>query len=174
MDTKSKIISYVATGVLIVLLATATYAYFQNQVGNTVTANINIATDTVNTLTFRVSDLETLEVTQANFSNGGNNAQVAGWAEATLTGKEASDSYYVYLNIEENGIEYTDTENNTPELLLTVTKEEDNGTATNVALTGLGSTTTQNGVTGYDITGYVGLIEIAAPASITNSSRWKH
>ena len=167
MNKKNKIISYIATGVLIVLLATATYAYFQNQVGNTTIANINIETATVDSLAFRVSDIPTLEVSQDIFNRTNmENASVTGWAEAFLLGN-TTDNYYVYLDIEENEIEYLNGEE--PELLLSVTYQENNGTATNVTLTGLGNATTQNGVTGYDITGYVGLVPIAINKAITGT-----
>lgn len=54
MNKKNKINSYVATGVLFVLLSIATYDYFQNDVANTLTRNINLRT-TTDTLSFRTS-----------------------------------------------------------------------------------------------------------------------
>ena len=43
--SRNKMLSLLATSIMIVSLITATYAYFQNTVGNTATANIDIITE---------------------------------------------------------------------------------------------------------------------------------
>ena len=130
---------------------------FRNQVANTLTSNINLSTS-ADTLAFRTSGDISLSVTAESFQeNGSNAASDTGYVEAILSGN-TEDSYYAYLHIISNGIDYSDTINHTPELLLTITYSEDGADATpiNSGITADGNNltyTTQKGVSGFDITG---------------------
>jgi len=145
---------------LIVLVFGATYAYFQAQTGLGASANINVTANTTDSLKFETGKDLSLNVTQANFGEGAGNISDATTAKATLIANNktniASYNYYLYLQINKNEFVYT-TEEQTPEILLQVTKPD--GTVLN-NLEGLNYVTVGD-TSGFDITTKNGLVTIA-------------
>ena len=72
-NKKSTTVTIIAIVALLIMLVSATYAFFQAQGGNTVTRNVNVLTHTVDTLSFSVSNDISIEADQFNFMNGGAN-----------------------------------------------------------------------------------------------------
>ena len=148
--------------IAIVLLLSAlglTLAYFVGQIGSGATANINVTTATVDTLTFTTgADITIGPVTQQNFASGQPNQFGSTTATATLrannTTNTANETYNLYVNITNNTFKKT-TED--AELILTITNPA--GTVVN-SLNGL-TYTTVKGVSGFDVTEKSGLITIA-------------
>ena len=159
--------------IAIVLLLSAvglTLAYFVGQIGSGATANINVTTATVDTLTFSTgADINIGPVTQANFASGQPNQSGSTTATAMLrannTTNTANETYNLYVNITNNTFHKT---SNNAELILTITNPA--GTVVN-SLSGL-TYTTVKGVSGFDVTEKSGLITIASDyaISVPNSS----
>ena len=155
--------------VLLLSISGLTLAYFVGQIGPAATANVNLTTKTVDNLTFTTgNDITIGPVNQANFAQGSGNKSGSTTASATLkanTGNNsATNTYNVYLKIDNNTFEYT-TANNTAELVLKVTNPAGN-TQTISNLTQV----TSGGITGYDITTKLGIIPIATNYTITTTS----
>ena len=159
--------------IAIVLLLSAvglTLAYFVGQIGSGATANINVTTATVDTLTFTTgADINIGPVTQQNFASGQPNQFGSTTASAMLrannTTNQATEHYNLYVNITNNTFHKT---SNNAELILTITNPA--GTVVN-SLSGL-TYTTVGGVSGFDVTEKSGLITIASDyaISVPNSS----
>ena len=179
MKDKSKkqaiTLSVVAVTTLIALVASATYAYFKAQGGDTTSTNLNVTTYTTDVFTFAVGDKINLEVTQSNFASGKGNAVGNTFASATLTANNktntATEHYYLYLNIENNDFEYT-VNDTTPELMLTITDNKGNEVTDIAGLTHT-SVTDAKGTTisGYDITTKSGLLKLFNNREITTTSK---
>ena len=179
MKDKSKkqaiTLSIVAVITLIALVASATYAYFKAQGGDTTSTNLNVTTYTTDVFTFAVGDKINLEVTQSNFASGKGNAVGNTFASATLTANNktntATEHYYLYLNIENNDFEYT-VNDTTPELILTITDNKGNEVTDIAGLTHT-SVTDAKGTTisGYDITTKSGLLKLFNNREITTTSK---
>ena len=154
--------------IAIILLLSAvgfTLAYFVGQIGSGATANINVTTATVDTLTFSTgADISIGPVTQQNFASGQPNQTGSTTASAMLrannTTNTANETYNLYVNITNNTFKKT-TEN--AELILTITDP------TNTAVTSLSGLTytTVKGVSGFDVTEKSGLITIANDYTIS-------
>ena len=124
-NKKNTIITIIAIVSLLIMLVSATYAFFQAQGGDTVTRNVNVLTHTVDTLSFSVSNDISIEADQFNFTRGGNNLSSEATATAVLTPNSktgtATDNYFVYLDITDNEFEYSAANiHDKPELLLQV------------------------------------------------------
>ena len=151
--------------ILLLSVVGLTLAYFVGQIGSGATANINVTTATVDTLTFSTgADISIGPVTQANFASGQPNQSGSTTASAMLrannTTNTANETYNLYVNITNNTFHKT-TEN--AELILTITNPA--GTVVN-SLTGL-TYTTVGGVSGFDVTEKSGLITIASDYAIS-------
>ena len=179
-NKKTKIVSIGAVVALALTVITATYAYFNAQVGDPAVADIKVNANTVDTFTFSNGSAISFSINQDNFASGKGNQTGSTYASATLTANNktntATEHYYLYLNIENNTFTYSINEN-TPEIIMTIT---DNAGTEVTDITGLTHTsvTDANGtqVSGYDITSKNGLITLFNNREITTTSskeeRW--
>ena len=172
MENKKKtlIISLVAVVTLILVVVGATYAFFVAQGGGSSNTNVNVQTNTTDNLSFSVGDAISITANQDNFAQGLGNQAGSTTASATLTANNATNTatrnYYLYLNITSNDFEYT-VDENTPELILTVT-DPDGSPVENIS--GLDYVTVgeaDNQVSGFDITTASELITLASNYEIT-------
>ena len=179
-NRKTKIISVVAVVALALTVITATYAYFQAQVGDPASADIKVNANTVDTFTFSNGSAISFSINQDNFASGKGNQTGSTYASATLTANNktntATEHYYLYLNIESNTFTYSINES-TPEIIMTVT--DSSGTeVTDISILNHVIVTGANGtqVSGYDITNKNGLITLFNNREITTTSskeeRW--
>ena len=179
-NRKTKIISVVAVVALALTVITATYAYFQAQVGDPAAADIKVNANTVDTFTFSSGSAISFSINQDNFASGKGNQTGSTYASATLTANNktntATEHYYLYLNIENNTFTYSINES-IPEIIMTVTDSSgtevtDISTLNHVIVTGANGAQ----VSGYDITNKNGLITLFNNREITTTSskeeRW--
>ena len=179
-NRKTKIISVVAVVALALTVITATYAYFNAQVGDPASADVKINANTVDTFTFASGSAISFSINQDNFASGKGNQTGSTYASALLTANNktntATEHYYLYLNIESNTFTYSINES-TPEIIMTVTDSSDNevtdiSTLNHVIVTGANG----DQVSGYDITNKNGLITLFNNREITTTSskeeRW--
>ena len=173
-NRKTKIISVVAVVALLLVVITATYAYFQAQVGDPAVADIKVNANTVDTFTFSNGSAISFSINQDNFASGKGNQTGSTYASAMLTANNktntATEHYYLYLNIENNTFTYSINES-TPEIIMTVTDSAGNevtdiSTLNHVIVTGANGTQ----VSGYDITNKNGLITLFNNREITTTS----
>ena len=171
---KKKIVSIASIIALVMLIIGATYAYFVAQTGEGSQTDIRINANTVDTLTFETGDPITLTLDQENFAQGTGNQKGSTFAKAMLTANNktntATEHYYMYLNISYNTFTYTQ-DNDTPEILLTITDTNNNEITSINGLT-YKTVTDGNGTTlkGFDITNQSGLITIFDNREITTTS----
>ena len=172
-NKKTTVITISATLALILLVATATFAYFQADLGNNKEVDVTVSTvPKTDLLSFSVGDPLALQADETSFVKGGDSASDTTNVKALLTagGGTAIKYYYVYLLISGNEFIYTQNEN-TPELILTVKKPDGTELTTIDGLTyktvtdGKGTT-----IKGFDITTKKGLITIANNKKITTTS----
>ena len=179
-NRKTKIISVMAVVALALTVITATYAYFQAQVGDPAAADIKVNANTVDTFTFSNGSAISFSINQDNFASGKGNQTGSTYASATLTANNktntATEHYYLYLNIESNTFTYSINES-TPEIIMTVTDSSGNevtdiSTLNHVIVTGANG----DQISGYDITNKNGLITLFNNREITTTSskeeRW--
>ena len=173
-NRKTKIISVMAVVALALTVITATYAYFQAQVGDPAAADIKVNANTVDTFTFSNGSAISFSINQDNFASGKGNQTGSTYASATLTANNktntATEHYYLYLNIENNTFTYSINES-TPEIIMTVTDSSgtevtDISTLNHVIVTGANG----DQVSGYDITNKNGLITLFNNREITTTS----
>ena len=179
-NKKTKIISIGAVVALALTVITATYAYFNAQVGDPAVADIKVNANTVDTFTFSNGSAISFSINQDNFASGKGNQTGSTYASATLTANNktntATEHYYLYLNIENNTFTYSINES-TPEIIMTVTDSSGNE-VTNISTLNHVIVTGANGaqVSGYDITNKNGLITLFNNREITTTSskeeRW--
>ena len=179
-NKKTKIISIGAVVALALTVITATYAYFNAQVGDPAVADIKVNANTVDTFTFSNGSAISFSINQDNFASGKGNQTGSTYASAMLTANNktntATEHYYLYLNIENNTFTYSINES-TPEIIMTVTDSSgtevtDISTLNHVIVTGANG----DQVSGYDITNKNGLITLFNNREITTTSskeeRW--
>ena len=173
-NKKTKIISIVAIVALLLVVITATYAYFNANVGDPAAADIKINANTVDTFTFSSGSAISFSINQENFASGKGNITGSTYASALLTANNktntATEHYYLYLSIENNTFTYS-INTNTPEIIMTITDSAgtevtDISTLTHVIVTGANGTQ----VSGYDITNKSGLITLFDNREITTTS----
>ena len=173
-NRKTKIISIVAVVALALTVITATYAYFNAQVGDPAVADIKVNANTVDTFTFSSGSAISFSINQDNFASGKGNQTGSTYASAMLTANNktntATEHYYLYLNIEDNTFTYSINES-TPEIIMTITDSAGNEvtditTLNHVIVTGANGTQ----VSGYDITNKNGLITLFNNREITTTS----
>lgn len=165
MKQKKKVI-LVLTGVLVMCLVTfgITYSYFQGMVGSPAQTDINVISNTVDSLVFDVSNSIGFSADQDSFGQGMGNASGSTVAKATLIANNktnsATDYYNLYLNIGYNDFVYSK-DTDTPELLLVV-KDSDGNLIRDIE--GLDFVTVLDGknknVSGYDITTLNGVVTL--------------
>ena len=174
-NKKTTVITISATLALILLVATATFAYFQADLGNNKEVDVSVSTLTENDrFSFAVGDPLALQADETSFVKGGDSVSDTTTATALLTANNKTNNatkyYYLYLLISKNNFKYTQNEN-TPELILTITKPDGTELTTFDGLTyktvtdGKGTT-----IKGFDITTKSGLITLADNRKITTTS----
>ncbi len=113
MEDKRKSLVLLIVGIFVILIVVvgATYAYFQSVNGNTTIANINTTSGTVDNLSFLTDEGITLNISEENLQQDGDDVSETSVAKATLiannTTNEAEATYNVYILIENNEIEYS-------------------------------------------------------------------
>ena len=171
---KVKIISIISIIALVLTIIGATYAYFVAQTGEGKSTDIKINANTVDTFTFETGSAISLSINQDNFASGTGNQTGTTFAKAMLTANNktntATEHYYMYLNISENTFTYTQDEN-TPEILLTITDASGNAIT---SISGLTYKTLTDGkgasISGFDITTKSGVITLFNNREITTTS----
>ena len=175
MENKKQaiILSVIASIALLVLIVGATYAYFQASGGTGTSADVKVTTYTTDVFNFEVGNDISIYADATSFASGKGNAVGRTFAKAILTANNktntATEHYYLYLNISNNTFTYTQNEN-TPELLLTITDASGNAVTD---ITSLAYKTVTDGkgtsISGYDITNKSGLITLFNNKEITAS-----
>ena len=165
---KTVVLSIIAIATLLIVVVGATYAFFVAQGGASANTNVNVQTNTTDSLSFSVGDAINITATQDNFAQGAGNQAGSTTASATLTANNATNTatrnYYLYLNITSNDFEYT-VDTNTPELILTII-DPDGTELQNLS----GYKYVEVGeVSGFDITTVSDVIKIAENYEITST-----
>ena len=174
MDDKKKRL-IVIVSVLVVFIG-VTLAYVVGQISDGAIGNANITADTTDNLQFSIDKDITLNPNQFNVVEGGGGLSDTATGTASLlansTNKSATFDYYVYFQINTNEYIYT-TEDNKPEIVLTITDPEGNP-VTKLANSDLKYVEAENAdgtiTKGFDITTASGLINIASLYEITSNS----
>ena len=180
MTDRKKLEKYLIIGVIaLFVVISATYAFFQAQLGDGAQTDVDIGSNTTDSLTFDVNNAINLNINQFNFGVGAGNLSSSATASATLLANNSSNTatytYYVYFKINSNEFTYT-TSDSKPEIILTVTDPAGQPVTSidgltyvqNVqTITSDGSTQT---VSGFDITTASGTFAVASAYSITANS----
>ena len=180
MTDRRKLEKYLIIGVIaLFVVISATYAFFQAQLGDGARADVNLGSNTTDSLTFDVDNAINLNINQFNFGVGAGNLLSNATASATLLANDntntATYTYYVYFKINSNEFVYT-TSDSKPEIILTVTDPTGQPVTSIDGLTYVQNvqTTTSDGstqtVSGFDITTASGTFAVASAYSITANS----
>ena len=172
-NKKQIILSILTIFVLSALIIGATFSYFQAQGDTSSQTSATVKTYTTDVFSFETGDAISFSLNQENFTSGKGNQTGSTFAKTILTANNktntATEHYYLYLNISNNTFTYTQNEN-TPEILLTIT----DGTNPVTNLTSLTYKTVTDGkgnrISGYDITNKKGLITLFSNREITTTS----
>ena len=172
-NKKQIILSTLAIFVLSALIIGATFSYFQAQGDTSSQTSATVKTYTTDFFSFETGNAISFSLNQENFTSGKGNQTGSTFAKAILTANNktntATEHYYLYLNISNNTFTYTQNEN-TPEILLTIT----DGTNPVTNITSLTYKTVTDGkgnrISGYDITNKKGLITLFSNREITTTS----
>ena len=166
LKNKKFIVPTIITLILIVLGSVA-YAYFQGQIGPGATASISVDPKTVDEMKFSDCGAIDIHLTQANLAEGGNNVSDSTCAKVTLRANNDTNSatgkYSLGVSINSNNFVYSTAPTNTPEIIMSVTNPSGNPVTTISGLT----YTTVKGVSGFDITTKTGTIQIADEYTIS-------
>ena len=170
---KQIILSILTIFVLSALIIGATFSYFQAQGDTSSQTSATVKTYTTDVFSFETGNAISFSLNQENFTSGKGNQTGSTFAKTILTANNktntATEHYYLYLNISNNTFTYTQNEN-TPEILLTIT----DGTNPVTNITSLTYKTVTDGkgnrISGYDITNKNGLITIFSNREITTTS----
>ena len=167
-EKKVLVLSAVAVITLIAVVVGATYAYFQAQGGGSSDIDASVITSTTDKLSFQVGNGINISASQEDFGSGAGNKSGSTTASAMLTANNATNTatrnYNLYLDIKNNGFTYT-VDENTPELILTITGPDDQPLKN---LAGYKYVTVGE-VSGFDITEASNAILIADNYEITAS-----
>ena len=167
LSTKKRTILIIIA--VLILCIGSTLAYIIASLQDEARGNASVTSDTVDLLKFEVSKDITLNPTQFNVVEGGDNLSDSAVGSAILkansTNNTATYNYYVYFQINSNNYIYT-TEAETPEIILTITDPSDNQ-VTNID--GL-EYVTSGGVSGFDITTKTGLFTVSELYEIVSNS----
>ena len=180
MTDRKKLEKYLIIGVIaLFVVISATYAFFQAQLDDGAQTDVNIGSNTTDSLTFDVNNAINLNINQFNFGVGAGNLASSATATATLLANNSSNTatytYYVYFRINSNEFTYT-TSDSKPEIILTVTDPTGQPVTSIDGLTCVQNvqTTTSDGstqtVSGFDITTATGTFAVASAYSITANS----
>ena len=180
MTDRRKLEKYLIIGVIaLFVVISATYAFFQAQLDDGAQTDVNVGSNTTDSLTFDVNNAINLNINQFNFGVGAGNLSRNATASATLLANNSSNTatytYYVYFKINSNEFVYT-TSDSKPEILLTVTDPTGQPVTSIDGLTYVQNvqTTTSDGstqtVSGFDITTASGTFAVASAYSITANS----
>ena len=180
MTDRRKLEKYLIIGVIaLFVVISATYAFFQAQLQSGAQTDVNIGSNTTDSLTFDVNNAINLNINQFNFGVGAGNLSSNATASATLLANNSSNTatytYYVYFKINSNEFTYT-TSDSKPEIILTVTDPAGQPVTSIDGLTYVQNvqTTTSDGstqtVSGFDITTAIGTFAVASAYSITANS----
>ena len=180
MTDRRKLEKYLIIGVIaLFVVISATYAFFQAQLDDGAQTDVNVGSNTTDSLTFDVNNAINLNINQFNFGVGAGNLSSNATASATLLANNSSNTatytYYVYFKINSNEFVYT-TSDSKPEILLTVTDPTGQPVTAIDGLTYVQNvqTTTIDGstqtVSGFDITTASGTFAVASAYSITANS----
>ena len=170
---KQIILSILTIFVLSALIIGATFSYFQAQGDTSSQTSATVKTYTTDVFSFETGNAISFSLNQENFTSGKGNQTGSTFAKTILTANNktntATEHYYLYLNISNNTFTYTQNEN-TPEILLTIT----DGTNPVTNITSLTYKTVTDGkgntISGYDITNKKGLITLFSNREITTTS----
>ena len=173
-NKKVKISAIISLIAIVVLVAGATYAYFQAQAGEGKQTDITIKSTTADLLTFEVGDPLTFEISMENFSKGAGNLSGETFVQANLLANNktnvASDKYNVYLLINSNQFRYSLSDKRA-ELLLQVTDPTGNQLTSIDGLTYTTVTDAEgNSQSGFNVTVYKGLLQLASDYEIKSTS----
>ena len=180
MTDRKKLEKYLIIGVIaLFVVISATYAFFQAQLGDGAQTDVDIGSNTTDSLTFDVNNAINLNINQFNFGVGAGNLTSSATASATLLANNSTNTatytYYVYFKINSNEFTYT-TSDSKPEIILTVTDPTGQPVTSIDGLTYVQNvqTTTSDGstqtVSGFDITTASGTFAVASAYSITANS----
>lgn len=164
--------------VLILMLSTATFAYFSMIQVTTLSPQVQAESAVTDWLIFSTGDPINIEATEENFGEdmGDISGRTYGGAllQVSDSSKEVSYNYNVILNIVENELVYT-TPTEEAELLLRVT-DPDGVEVTNIPGLVYKEVTNGNGevLKGFDITTEVGNYYIANNYEITSNLQTQH
>ncbi len=157
LNKKTKIYIIIILAALLILALGTTYAFFLATGLNGPSAELEVTTEDTENLYFTPGSPIDLKANLTNFSEGAGSLTGQAVSSATYVASEGKkEDYYVYFNIVSNNFEYSVNEN-TSELLLSITDPEGNEITT---LTGY-DYVTADGISGFDVTNKTGLIEIA-------------
>ena len=119
------LLTVIAVATLLVAVVGATFAYFTAQEGKDVSRGVSVTTDTTDSAIFTLDPIS-ITANQTNFAQGlGDQKQtVTGTASFTANSTDETSEfcYTLTINVANNGFGYT-TEEETPELVLDVTKD---------------------------------------------------
>ena len=170
MDKNKKIILTIIA--VLILCVGSTLAYIIASLQDEARGNASVTSDAVDILRFEVDKDISLNPTQFNVVEGGDNLSDTAVGSAILransTDNNATYNYYVYFQINSNNYIYTTTAQ-TPEIVLTITDPEGNPVT---SISGL-DYVTSGGVSGFDITTKSGLYEVAELYEIISNSSTK-
>ncbi len=163
---KTKLIILVVS--LVVLITSATYAYFVSSVSSPAISDVNLGSEVSGGLTFTAGSALNLTASLANFAEGDGSLSGSTESSANLKASSAigsaTENYYIYFNITENNFVYSQ-DVNTPELLLTITDPNGNELTSLTNHPELTHKTvidalTGDEITGFDVTTFKGLITV--------------
>ena len=158
---------------LLAMITGATFAYFAIIKVSNVQPRVQAETAQTDWLIFASGEPINIYATEDTFGQDMGNMSEGTTASATLevSNTELESLYYydLFIEIEENEFDYT-TEENTAELILTVTDPEGNPIT---EIEGL-EYVTVNGVSGFDITNKMGRYYIADNYELRSSSKVEH
>ncbi len=164
---------------LVVLTLTLTFAYFARQVADPAVTQTGIGTNTGTGLTFQEGTPIDLHADPLSFTQGGTNISGTTSPTATLTvpagtdtnGGQVTGIYNAYFQITYNDFEYT-TPDKKPELILTVFRPDGTEVKSITGHTYVTSVDAETGetVSGFDITTFIGTIEVATNYEILTTS----
>ncbi len=155
-----KLLMTILITLLVAIVFGISYAFLGPLIGDEARTNIDIQAQPTDVFRFEEGDPILLEPGSHNLNDQMGNLVATTTPSATLLPAAdtagTTDNYYMYINITNNTFVYSQSDN-TPELILTIADPDGNEVT---SLTGLNHTTI-NGVSGFDVTTYTGLLTLA-------------